>query len=534
MTSCLLAALLLAQDTTAAQPVRWLSATGSVTALGELYNRDGVGTAARPNETGRLNANLTLAFANGLVMVPLTALIATDQVSFRQSINQLGISPRYRMFTFHAGHFAPSWSRYTLSDRTLLGGGVEAAPGRFRVGVVAGQTRKAVAPDTLAPSASPQQAGLAQWAYAARLGYGDPQGSTLDATVLHAMDDAASLDSAQTAILAAGAQTNSVYGLSGRLLALNRKLLVEAQFAHSIYEREQAADAADATSQAAGLRTRYELGNWTVGGTVEYLGSAFRTLGNEALVGDRLDYGLTLGARLAGGRVSFNGMGGWRENNLDDDLAATTRQALYSLTATLQPVPSFGLDLQATNNVNEHRPLSDTSAVRNVTGLLGITPRFMWRTGAGQHVLVLMANQQRSENSLPGAATLVDVTTRLFMGSWSLSFPSSLSFSATATRTEVELNTITGTNVTTIGPGVSYALLQQRLLLSLQVQFTTYEVPVTPGSSKEVFPLGQIRYTFARGQSLQFKSSLRHHEFAGTGGQFDERVFTLQYSATWR
>ena len=93
---------------------------------------------------------------------------------------------------------------------------------------------------------------------------------------------------------------------------------------------------------------------------------------------------------------------------------------------------------------------------------------------------------------------------------------------------------MSGTNVNTVAPGVSYALLTQRLQLSLLVQFTTYEVPVTTGSSKEVFPLGQIRYSIARGQSVQFRSSVRHHEFAGAGGTFDERIFTLQYSASWR
>jgi hypothetical protein len=520
-----------AQDTTARLAPTWVTATGSLTAMGELYNRDGVGTAARPDQTGRITANLTLGFANGLISVPLSALISTDQVTFRQNINQLGISPRYRALTFHAGHFAPTWSRYTLSDQTLLGGGVEAAPGRLRVGVVAGRTRKALAPDTLAPGIGVGQPAFARWAYAARLGYGDPQGTSLDAVVLYAADDAGSLDSVHAAALPGGAEENTVVGATGRVLTAGRRLLIETRAAHAISRRQQGADA---SGDAAGLELRYQLGDWTVGGTAEYLGSAFRSLGNEALVGDRLAYGLTLAARLAGGRVSFNGLGGWRHNNLDDDLAATSEQALYSLTATLQPVPAFGFDLQATNNVNEHRPVSDTSAVRNVTGVLGVTPRFMWRTGSGQHVLVLMAQQQTSENSLPGAAALIDVTTRTFLASWSLTFPSSLAFTATATRTEVELDTIGGTTVTTIAPGVSYALLAQRLQLSVQVQFTAYEVPVTTGTSREVFPLGQVRYTIARGQSVTFKSSLRHHEFAGMGGEFDERIFTLQYTASWR
>jgi hypothetical protein len=533
----LAAAVAFAQDTgggagagAATASTRWLAATGNLTAMGELYNRDGVGTPARPDQTGRIVANVTLALANGLVSMPLTALISTDQVTFRQSINQLGVSPTYRDFTFHAGHFVPSWSRYTLADQTLLGGGVEVTPGRLRAGVVAGRTRKAIEPDTLNVITGPG-AGFARMAYAARLGFGDPEGTSIDAVALHVTDDRGSLDSALALALPNGAETNTVLGVNARVVAAGGRLHLEGRAAHSVLQREKGADAA---GDAAGVELRYKLGDWTVGGTVEYLGTPFRTLGNESLVGDRLDYGVTLAARLAGGRVSFNGLGGWRQDNLEDELEATTRQALYSLTATLQPVPAFGIDFQATNNVNEHRPATDTSAIKNVTGLLSATPRFLWRTGSGQHMLVLQAVQQRSENSLPGAAALIDVTTRTYLGTWSLSFPSSLTFSATVTRTEFELNTIQGTHVTTIAPGISCALLAQRLQLSLQVQFTEYEVPVSPGSSKETFPLGQIRYRLGRGQSVQLKSSLRHHEFAGTGGSFDERIFTLQYSMTWR
>jgi hypothetical protein len=523
---------LTAQDTTA-RSIRWLTANGSLTALGELYNRDGVGVAARPDQTGRIVANLTLGMANGLVTVPLTALISTDQVTFRQQINQLGVSPRYRAVTLHLGHVAPSWSSFTLADQTLLGGGVEMAPGMLRAGVVAGRARKAIAPDTLNLNVLPGDPGLARWAYGARLGIGNAQGSFVDLIALQVKDDRGSLDSSLVVALPDGAQENSVVGLTGRL-AVGGRLTVDVQAASSRYAREQAATGVDdATGEAAAMKLGYRLGDWTVGGTVEYLSTGFRTLGNAGLVGDRLDYGLTLGGRLAQGKVVFNLLGGWRQNNLDDELEATTEQALYSVNATLQPAPAFGLDLQATNNVNDHRAVIDSVSVKNVTAQYAVTPRFLWRTGSAQHVLVLLGTFQQSENTSPGSLAPLDVSTRTYVGTWSMTLPSSFAVTATVTRTEVEPDTFPRTTVSTIAPGVSYALLRGQLQLSLQSQFTRAE---TQGGapSEEVFPLVQVRYAFAHGQSLQLRTSVRHHELAAGGGTFDERILTLQYSATWR
>ena len=42
-----------------------VSATGNLTVFGELYDRSGSGTAARPDQTGRITANLTLSLFNG-------------------------------------------------------------------------------------------------------------------------------------------------------------------------------------------------------------------------------------------------------------------------------------------------------------------------------------------------------------------------------------------------------------------------------------------------------------------------------------
>jgi hypothetical protein len=506
-----------------------IKAIGSLSAMGQLHDRDGAGTAARPAQTGRVTANLTLDFANGLFVVPLTALISTDQVSFRQQINQLGVSPRYGPVTLRAGHFAPSFSSYTLSDQTLLGGGIEAHPGHLRASLVGGRSQKGITPDTTGTGGGPALGTpqFERWAYAARLGYGDPERSFVDVIAMRAEEDETSVDSVFAQALTA--QENTVFGLKGRLSV--GALAIDVEAGHSTYEHDKHAPTDDTKGDAASVGLRYRLGDWTVGGTVENVTTGFRTLGNAAFVSDRRDYTLTLGGRAAGGRVVFNATGGWRENNLSHALDATTEQTLYNVSATLQPSALFGLDLQAANNVNHSKAPDDTSSIKNVTGQLSVMPRLQWRTGAAQHALMVMFNQQQSENTSPASVGLIDATTRTVIGIWSLTFPSSLSFNATATHTAVELDTFPRTTITTVGPGVSFAAFRGKLQLALQAQFT--HAKTGAGSDDDVFPQVQIRYTVARGQSLQLRSSQRHHDLAA-GGSFDERIVSLQYSATWR
>lgn len=505
---------------------RWVAATGSLSAMGEMYNRDGAGTAARPDQTGRLVANVTLSFANGLVTVPLTALISTDQVSFRQQINQLGISPKYRAVTFHLGHFTPAYSRYTFSDATLLGGGVEVRTRGVQFGVIGGRAQKAVRPTAFGQGAGQ----FDRWAFGGRVGAGNPDGSHVDAFLMVARDDDGSLDTAFVNNAALAPQGNAVLGMRGRL-AVARRLSVEIEGATSQYEADVRASAPKTEGQAAAARLEYSPGTWSAGAAVEYLHAGFLTLGNSGLVGDRIDYTLNARAQLFGGRMSFTGSGGFRENNLSDDLEATSRQAIYALAATWQPVPAFGLDLQAANNVNDNKAKDDTSSIKNITGQYAVTTRLLWRTGSAQHLFVALGSHQQSENTSPASVALVDTRTLTLVGTWSMTFPSSLAFTATATRTEVELDTARVV-ITTVAPGIGRAFLQNRLQVSAQAQLTESR-PVGGSASREVFPLLQLGYTVARGQSVQLRSSVRHHE-SPAGGTFDETVVTLQYTASWR
>jgi hypothetical protein len=503
--------------------------TGGLTGYGEMYRRTGAGLGTRPDQTGRITANLTIDLLNGLFTVPLTALIASDGVQFRQQINQFGISPTYRSVTVHLGTFTPDYSRYTFTDAMLTGGGIAVRRPGFRFGVVAGRAQRAIVPDTgiFAPSVEAQ---FERFAFGGRVGVGSPEASYFDVSFFSAEDDRGSLDTAITNNFPVSPVRNLVLGMKGRLAFGGGRVTLDAEAANSRFDPNIAVSTTDVLAPAVSGKILYNTPAWSLGGTVEYLGAGFKTLGNSGLADDRLDYGVTGRAQLGGGRLQLSGMGGWRNDNQSNALDATTSQAIYNVTATWQPGAVFGVDVQAANNVNNSRAKDDTSSVKNITGQYGFTPHLVWRTGPAQHVLVFSANFQRSDNSTPGSVILADTRTIITLGTWTVSFPSSLAFTAVATRTRVEVDS-THTKVTTVQPGVSYTFAK-KVQVSLQAQFMVTEHQ-SGGDDTEFFPIGQVRYAFARGQSLQLRTSVRHSETA-TFGSFEERVVTLTYSAMWR
>ena len=521
---------------TGSSSVKWLHVTGGLTTMGELYGHSGAGLSARPNQTGRIMANLTLSFANGLVVVPLSALVSTDQVSFRQQINEFGISPTYHGVTVHLGHFAPQFSTYTLADQTLSGGGIESDQHGFRLGLVGGQARRAVAPGLLNGILTGQPQ-FSRRLWGARVGFGEPDGpASVDLIYMAGEDNAGSLDS--TVVLGAGIapERNAVVGVKGGAAFDEQRVHLLVEGATSRIERQPGLPGTlTSTGKAGSAKLNYRAGTVTMGGTLEYVSPAFVSMGNAGLTPDHVDYGLTFAGQLSQGRVTFNAMGGWRQNNLAHDAVQTTRRAIYTLAGTLQPVPAFGLDLQLANNVNNSRAAMDTAMLKNITGQYSVSPRFIWRNGNVQQVLVLLANRQTSDNSTTGIYTLANTKTTTLVGTWIATFPSTLGLTLTATRTGVAVDTMQATVITTVAPGVQRGFLQQKVQLSLQLQLMHTTGAST--NSNEVYPLAQLRYAVAPGQEFQVRTSVRHNSMTNTGiptQAFTEQVLTVQYSAAWR
>jgi len=80
--------------------------------------------------------------------IPFSFVVTNGKFNFTHSFARFGISPQYKWITFHAGYRQMTFSRYSLSDQTFLGAGLELHPGKFRFAAMAGRFRKAVPLDT--------------------------------------------------------------------------------------------------------------------------------------------------------------------------------------------------------------------------------------------------------------------------------------------------------------------------------------------------------------------------------------------------
>ncbi len=97
---------------------------------------------------GFWNVNLNLNMEVYGISLPLTAMVTNGKFDVVNSFNQFGISPKYKWITLHAGYRQFSYSPYSVSGQTFLGGGIELHPWLIRLGFFAGRLRKASKVDT--------------------------------------------------------------------------------------------------------------------------------------------------------------------------------------------------------------------------------------------------------------------------------------------------------------------------------------------------------------------------------------------------
>lgn len=104
------------------------------------------------------------------ISFPFSMTAGDQNTSFTQPFNQYGASPSYRWSTLHVGYRSVFFSNYTLAGAPFLGAGIEANPGKLRLGFIKGRFQKAVA-DTglIAYRAIPA---YERWGYGIKLGWG--------------------------------------------------------------------------------------------------------------------------------------------------------------------------------------------------------------------------------------------------------------------------------------------------------------------------------------------------------------------------
>ena len=83
--------------------------------------------------------------------------------------------------------------------------------------------------------------------------------------------------------------------------------------------------------------------------------------------------------------------------------------------------------------------------------------------------------------------------------------------------------------ISTFGPGVTWASRDSRFQGSAQLQFTRTRTG-NAGTDAEAAPRFLTRWGFARGQALVLRGNFRRYDYASpTIAEFNERLATLEY-----
>lgn len=519
--------------------------SGTIEVGGELYGADGI-DARRPGASSRLAIRPTLTLF-GEFSVGLDILVSTEGSELRQNMSQFGINPRWGWGQLHLGDFSNSLSEYTMGNVRIRGGGLELTPGPLRFAVQGGRVQRAV-------SARGDDVTFQRNLVAARLGFGEEDGSYFDLHLLKADDD---LDSVERELLVLDTtladtipeglrpqvgtrpQENLVAGAAGQLDLFGGAFSVSGEAAAALITRDKLSPevSLDSVGTAAALsglqefrlstsgdfayRVDAELGRggWGLEGGYEYIGPGYVSLGLPYLINDRRAF--NVGGRLTvlGNALSLQGRFRQQRNNLLDQKEHTTSRNIFSATASVRASQRVTANLTVTGNT-----------IRNDAELASAA----------------------LDNTSIAVATNAAITTDLFGKASAVTLGYTLSRTASGAEA-VEIPTVTVHNVTTgvqmtlspsltVGPTVSTVVNrvgdrdpETNLFLGAQGRGrfldgqlrTTLNLTHTQSSRRDMLRgLAQVSYQLPFGTDLNVQ--LRHTRYSAFGLQdgFNETFLT--------
>ncbi len=505
---------------------RWFHLTGTTVTAGEIYDRSGAGPRSRPDQSGQLALGVRVGLFGDRVEVPVQALVSGDEVSFRQSIDHFSLRPQWRWGGVQAGQVRPAYSRYSLADASLFGGGADIVREHWYAGGVVGRMQESVKRDTVL-GIEPQ---FRRNVFAGRAGIGSPVGNAVELVVMRALDDPGSLSDPDSLALVAPA-ANTVFEARARHTLLDTLTTIQLDAALTQFERNRDADvpAIDGHAFGAKLERRTSLGE--IAASVDYTDGGFRSFGNSQLASDHAEGQLRARRVLAGGRFRLGGSVGLRRDDLSGTLGGSTRRRSLGLQAGWQPNAILGADLDVSALASRSPRTEFRDELKDLTASFTLAPHANWYwSGSPQSVNAMVSVQSTQFPDAAGAAFAASRVTTL-VGGWQggVSRTLSVSVSGNLVRSKVAGQI---TELGALGPGLSLSLFGGRAQTTLLLQVTQTKVEGL-GTDRELTPNVDARYRVTDRQSLVFRAGWRRYRTgADASGDFDEQLATLQYSAT--
>ena len=359
------------QDRLSGKPVQ---ITGGAGAQLSWYAAQGISNRAVPLQ-GQANAYLNLDILG--IQAPFTLLASTGGQAFNYTLPSFmlaGLSPQYRWATLHLGDRQMDLGKYTFSQHSFRGAGLELRPGNWRLRSFYGRLRRSQAQDLQAINLLDPVFKRMGWGVQA--GY-EAQNSRLLATLFKAGDVVGSI-SLPDSLPDFRPAENAILSVAGRQM-LSKVIELQGDWAFSGYTADRSNPYSRDTSWSrnfagllpANLSTRWNqawnavllfhtnFGQLNV--SMERIQPGYRTLGSLYFQDD-------LENIAAGGKFSIFKkkallalQAGIQRNNLDLQQSNQYRRAIGSLLLQIQPGQEWSWNLNVSNfsNVNKLQAILD-------------------------------------------------------------------------------------------------------------------------------------------------------------------------------
>ncbi len=402
-----------AQDLANLKNEKPISLSGGLNVQTGFYGINGV-AARQPGFTYLIYGAPTLRFYG--IDMPFSFTYSNFQRDFRQPFNQLGISPNYKWITLHAGFRNISYSQFAMAGVTILGGGIELNPKKFRFAILHGRAQKAVAEDTSKIIINTLN-GIHYPAYkrtitTGRIGIGT-QTNFIDLSVLVGSDDSSSLASRPINSQIAPSR-NQVVGINFNRTFLKQKLVWRGEAALSSFTRDIAFESIDfgnkfindflkpnATTQiysALETQLNYSTSKYGFGAKYRKVAPDFQSMGAYFFQTDFEQILGNLRFNLWKSKLRVSASGGTQKDNLSNKKLATTSRRIYNAAVSFNPNMKFGVDATFANFGTSQRPgtrsLSDTALINQINYSFNVSPRYTMVDNAGVKSIQAIFGQQ--------------------------------------------------------------------------------------------------------------------------------------------
>jgi hypothetical protein len=326
------------------------------------------------------------------VQLPFEVWYTTTEIGFQQPFNQFGVNPRIgNWLTLHAGYFNAKISDLSFGDSRIMGGGFELTPGNFVISGLYGRIRARRDADS-----SVQFPGeYKRMALALKFGYGKEGDVYANLNLVRGWDDSTSHFTNENAptptenfvtSFAFGAPISQLFRISGEaaISAFSNNIYDEVKtntglpsFVNNIFTTRYSSQFDGALKGAISFTPNR---NFSLRLNTLWVGPGFQTIGYPQMPNDVFNVTLAPAFRLSDGMYSIKGSIGIQENNLRNNLLASTERIIGSLDLFGQVTQTLSINAQYSNYGMKTAMNRDTVHVQNIAQIISISPNlnFQW------------------------------------------------------------------------------------------------------------------------------------------------------------